>query len=292
MCLKEVEVEEEYREWFEKAGITVRKGALVRAVYGRDRDILKALRQEERPVLGVAPPGVDVKLAATDLKMLPALKNCVKIRVPRLTAENTYGRVYAVNEVALLASAPGVFVKYSIYVDGEHLYNDMGDGVLVATPLGSTAYAMSAGGPKIKLEAPVVEIVPVNSALRRPPYVLPLNSTVEIVDAKSVEELMVIGDGVEKARYVSPTQIYVDSFATLILSLKKAARSTEGLPPSALLVKRLLEERGPLTVEEVVRLSGLKPRTARHALQRLRELNMVQAAIDPTNPRRKLYHLT
>ncbi len=291
MCVAEVEAGEEVRELLEKVGISVKKGATVKVVYGRDRDILKALREEDRPVLGVAPPGVDAKLAAADVKTLPTIQ-CVKVRVPRLTAENALGRIHAVNEIALLASAPGVFVKYAIYVDGDHLYSDMGDGVLIATPLGSTAYAMSAGGPKIRLDAEVLEVVPVNSALRRLPHVVPLHSAIEIIDAKSVEELVAIGDGVERVRYKSPTRVYVDSFATLVMPARKAAKPIEkSLPPSALLVKRLLEERGALTVEEIVRLSGLKPRTARHALAKLRENGVVQTTVDPTDPRRRLYRL-
>jgi hypothetical protein len=45
-------------EALRRVGVEVRRGAAVVAVYGRDRDILRALRTEDRPVLGVSPPGV------------------------------------------------------------------------------------------------------------------------------------------------------------------------------------------------------------------------------------------
>jgi len=291
VCVPEVEANEELKEWFKKVGIDVRRGASVKAVYGRDRDILKALREEDRPVLGISPPGVDARLAAADLKRLPYLTNCVKVRVPRIAAENREGRVVAVNEVALLAASPGAFVKYSLYVDGEFMYNDLGDGVLIATPLGSTAYAYSAGGPVIDLRANVVEVVPVNSALRRPPHLLPIDARVELVDAKSREELVAVADGVLKIRYANPTAVYLDSYATLIIAKRKKAVETAPLPPSALMVKKILEELGPLTIDEIVKHSGVKQRTVRHALQRLREAGLVEATADPTDPRKKLYRI-
>ena len=44
-------------EALRRVGVEVRRGAAVVAVYERDRDILRALRTEDRPVLGVSPPG-------------------------------------------------------------------------------------------------------------------------------------------------------------------------------------------------------------------------------------------
>jgi len=252
VCVREVAAEGPVADVLRRMGFNVRNDALVKVVYGRDRDILKALREEDRPVLGVSPPGIEARLAVADVRGLRAVRRCAKVRVPRLVAENELGRIYAVNEVALFASKPAVFVKYAVAVDGAPLLNDVGDGVLVATPLGSTAYAMSAGGPRVMLQAEVLEIVPVNSTLRRPPHVIPLRSVVEIREAKSVEELWLIGDGSEKLRYKSPTWVYVDSFATLLLAEKGGVAEVHApLPPSLLLVKRILAERGPMSAAEL-----------------------------------------
>lgn len=286
-----VDAEGEVAEWVRRLGFEVRRGAHVRLVYGRDRDILRALREEDRPVMGVSPPGVEARLAVSDIRSLRLVKNCVKARVPRLAAENAEGRVVAVNEVALFAEKPAVFVKYSIYVDGAHLFTDIGDGALVATPLGSTAYAYSAGGPRISLEAPVVEVVPVNSATRKPPVVLPQTAMVTVTEVRSMESVWLIGDGAVKLRHRDPTHIYVDSYATLILPLRQPTARSAELPPSALYVKKVLMDRGPLTVEEIARATGLKPRTVRHALKRLQAAGLVEASADPTHPRRKLYFL-
>jgi len=292
MCVREVAAEGPVADVLRRMGFDVRNDALVKVVYGRDRDILKVLKEEDRPVLGVSPPGVEVRLAVADVRGLRAVRRCVKARVPRLAAENELGGIYAVNEVAFFASRPAVFVKYTVAINGVPLFNDVGDGVLVATPLGSTAYAMSAGGPRIMLHAEVLEIMPVNSALRRPPHVIPLRSVAEIGEAKSVEELWLIGDGSEKLRYRLPTWVYVDSFATLLLTEKGSTAEVHApLLPSLLLVKRILAERGPMSAAEVAQVSGLKLRTVRYALAKLKEMGVVDAFVDPLNPRRCLYYL-
>ncbi len=53
----------------------------------------------------------------------------------------------ALNEVVLSPSTPGRMVPLSLVVDGEDVMFTRGDGIIVSTPTGSTAYALSAGGP-------------------------------------------------------------------------------------------------------------------------------------------------
>jgi NAD+ kinase len=99
-------------EALRRVGVEVRRGAAVVAVYGRDRDILRALRTEDRPVLGVSPPGVDAKLAALELRELPLLPELEfkAVDAIRLVAESGGQRVVAINEVALLAAEPAALV--------------------------------------------------------------------------------------------------------------------------------------------------------------------------------------
>lgn len=273
-----------------KHGIEVRKGAPVVAVYGRDRDILRALRVEERPVLGISPPGVDAKLAALELREVPLLAEFVFeiIDVIRLEAESGGQRATAINEVALLSAEPATFVRYSLYVDGAFVFNDMGDGCLISTPIGSTAYALSAGGAVINPRAHVVEVVPVNSALRKPPHVFPSDVVIELRDVKSRSDVYLIGDGVEKIKYRGVAIVRKVGTARLVTRVQNFQQAA-GLPPSALLVKKIIEERGPLAASEIAALSGLSPRTVRYALERLRKAGLVKSIIDPTDPRRKVY---
>jgi NAD+ kinase len=277
-------------EALRRVGVEVRRGAAVVAVYGRDRDILRALRTEDRPVLGVSPPGVDAKLAALELRELPLLPELEfkAVDAMRLVAESGGQRVVAINEVALLAAEPAALVRYSLYVDGVFVFNDIGDGCLVSTPVGSTAYALSAGGAVIAPGAGVVEVVPVNSMLRRPPHVFPADAEVELRGARSRSDILLIGDGAERVKYRDSAVVRHAGTAKLLIRVQREG-PTPRLPPSALLLRKILEERGPLTASEIVSLTGLSPRTVRHALERLRSAGLVRSVVDPTDPRRRVY---
>ena len=68
----------------------------------------------------------------------------------------------AVNDIAM---HPGMSVRmmtFELYVDGEFVYSQRSDGLIVATPTGSTAYALSAGGPLLFPELDAMVVVPLN----------------------------------------------------------------------------------------------------------------------------------
>jgi NAD+ kinase len=69
---------------------------------------------------------------------------------------------YAINEVSLFRQTYQV-ARLKIAVDGKERLSDlMGDGVLVATPAGSTAYNLSAQGPIIPINAPLLALTPIS----------------------------------------------------------------------------------------------------------------------------------
>jgi NAD+ kinase len=82
-----------------------------------------------------------------------------------MRARDTKGRLHvhhAINEVSLFRQTYQV-ARMSIYVDGkERLPELMGDGVLVATPAGSTAYNFSAQGPIIPINASLLALTPIS----------------------------------------------------------------------------------------------------------------------------------
>ena len=56
---------------------------------------------------------------------------------------------YALNEIAIARGAKGHIVDFGFGVSGDHVASLRGDGIIVATATGSTAYALSAGGPLV-----------------------------------------------------------------------------------------------------------------------------------------------
>lgn len=63
------------------------------------------------------------------------------------------------------------------------------------------------------------------------------------------------------------------------------------LPPSALLVYRVLDEEGPLTQKQLVDESMLCPRTCRYALRRLDDVGILERRPNPADARQTLYSL-
>ncbi len=70
------------------------------------------------------------------------------------------GGFYALNDIVVRTSDSGVG-KFSIEVNGTHLTTMSADGMIVATPTGSTAYNMSAGGPIVEPGSAMIVLTPI-----------------------------------------------------------------------------------------------------------------------------------
>ena len=88
----------------------------------------------------------------------------------------------AFNEVVAHRSQISSMVEFEVRIDGEYLYNQRADGLIIATPTGSTAYAMSAGGPILHPGLEVLELVPIcPHTLSNRPIVVNSTSVLEIL---------------------------------------------------------------------------------------------------------------
>jgi NAD+ kinase len=101
-------------------------------------------------------------------------------RVLRGDAEVFSGLAF--NEVVVHRSQISSMVEFEVRIDGEYLYNQRADGLIIATPTGSTAYAMSAGGPILHPGLEVLELVPIcPHTLSNRPLVVNSSSVLEIL---------------------------------------------------------------------------------------------------------------
>ena len=71
-------------------------------------------------------------------------------------------RTIALNEAVIGKGSQGRLIEFELAIDGEFVYKLRGDGVIVATPTGSTAYALSAQGPILHPAVPALALVPLN----------------------------------------------------------------------------------------------------------------------------------
>jgi len=87
----------------------------------------------------------------------------------------------SLNEAVITAGPPFSLVRLSISVDGHVGPTVSGDGLIVATPIGSTAYNLSAGGPILALGSDVFVITPLAPhSLSFRPIVVPRTSRIEV----------------------------------------------------------------------------------------------------------------
>ncbi len=77
------------------------------------------------------------------------------------TAAAPLAPLLALNEVALMRAQTGKMIDVDVELDGRLLNRYHADGVLVATPTGSTAYSLSAGGPLVWPDAGVICLTPI-----------------------------------------------------------------------------------------------------------------------------------
>jgi NAD+ kinase len=90
--------------------------------------------------------------------------------------------VLAFNDVVVSKGLQGSMIEFEVHIDAEPIYTQRSDGLIVATPTGSTAYALSAGGPIVHPSLRVMTLVPVcPHTLSNRPIVISSDSVVEIV---------------------------------------------------------------------------------------------------------------
>ena len=94
----------------------------------------------------------------------------------------------AFNDVVMHRGNSSSMLEFEVRIDGEYLYNQRADGLIVTTPTGSTAYALSAGGPILHPALDLIALVPVAPhTLSNRPIVLKSESVLEIVMHRAID---------------------------------------------------------------------------------------------------------
>lgn len=285
-------------------------------VVGDNSFLLQSMREvsADMPVLGVGSAGFGVLMEVTVAEFEANVK---RIRsgdfwvepVDRMLCRVGEREYAALNEAAIVSSATAQFVRYSLWIDDELVWRDRGDGVIVATPTGSTAYALSAGGPVVLSRSGVFSVVPICSGDDHHPIIVTLEASISVTDVTSVGGVDMVLDGKErvhigKAEIVKISRHEVPArfvrfgekrYTRILGQLKREGESPPVLqegPPSARFVLKLLEYEGPLTQQEMIRESGLSPRTIRNALTFLLGHGFVTKEPSLRDARQDVYTLT
>lgn len=161
---------------------------------GGDGTMLYAARmanQHDVPLLGINRGRLGFLADVTPDEMLQSLDRILDgdyLRETRLLLEARLvgkdGEVVtaiALNDIVLQRHGTGRMVDFETSIDGKHVNKHSGDGLIVATPTGSTAYALSCGGPIIEPQLDALVVVPVcPHTLSDRPIVVPADVEVEV----------------------------------------------------------------------------------------------------------------
>jgi len=175
---------------------------LVLAVGGDGTVMRTAQKVGETPILGVKVGALGFLCETTPETVRDALERVLSGRF--YLEHKTKLRVKykdlnlpdVLNEVLVTTSKPSRILSLSVLKDGAPLHRGKADGVIISTTTGSTAYALSAGGPIIDPRLDVMEVIficPLSAGLR--PIIFPSSSSIEVRTSPDAAPGIVVLDG-------------------------------------------------------------------------------------------------
>lgn len=285
-------------------------------VAGGDRGILDYFHKVETdsaPVLGIYETDSTGFLAQLEVRDLESATSRLKRgdysvdQVFRLAVKVDGKQVDPVlNDVAVFSSKSATLMEHVLRIDGNDIWHDNSDGIIVSTPTGSTAYSMSAGGPMVMQKAPVFLVVSVNSLDNtRRPLVVPNDSRLEITDITSRYHCEVVLDGgrrtqvkkmLECSRHEFSARLVrlagdSSSAASLMAKKVRLAEDMLKMPPSAKLILKTLEYEGALSQKDLAARTMLPERTIRLSLSHLINQGYVKKKTSLRDARQRIYEL-
>lgn len=179
-------------ELFNKSG-EIRNGVDMLFSFGGDGTILDSvplIGDSGVPVLGINTGTLGFLASVSPQETTDAVRNIIdgnyeieqRSLIQIKDSENVFkGINYALNEVSVCRKDNGSLIVVNVYIDDMLLNTYWADGIILATPTGSTAYSMSVGGPIMTPNADSFLITPIaahNLSVR--PVVIPNKSDVKI----------------------------------------------------------------------------------------------------------------
>ena len=171
--------------------------AIVMGGDGTMLGIARKLAPFDVPLIGINQGRLGFMTDIPIERMIPALAEILSGQAKEEKRTLLEGRVMrggeeiacglAVNDVVVARGAGAGMAELKVTVDGNFMYNQRSDGLIISTPTGSTAYALSAGGPLLHPSLNGIVLVPIAPhALSNRPIVVPDSSqiVVEIVNGR------------------------------------------------------------------------------------------------------------
>jgi NAD+ kinase len=182
-----------------------------RVSLGGDGTILRLVHRHPKlkaPIVGVNLGGLGFLADAPLKDVYPCLQSLIDgkyIVENRITIEGAISggeNHFAVNDIVFHRASNPSLIELAIHVDGNYLNTFSADGVIVATPTGSTAYSLAAGGPILApdLRAYVLTPISPHTISNRPIVLLPKNEIQVQYLSENNHPIEVTFDGVSSVK--------------------------------------------------------------------------------------------
>ena len=194
-----IEPLEQLRAHLTKAGVTLLAGEdvdsadLVMAIGGDGTMIYasRLTRESGTPILGINRGRLGFLADITPEEMLTSVDHVLQgnyttdsrllLKACLLRGSGDQEVAFALNDVVLQRRETGRMVDFETRIAGQYVNTHSGDGLVIATPTGSTAYALSCGGPIIEPQLDAIVVVPIcPHTLTDRPIVIAADQAVEV----------------------------------------------------------------------------------------------------------------
>lgn len=172
---------------------------------GGDGTILRALHNHstiDAPIMGINLGNLGFMTEAPLKDIYPSLQQLlsgdyvIENRLAMEGEDSNHKKCFAVNEIVFHRAKNPTLVEIAIHVDGMYLNTFAADGVIFATPTGSTAYSLSSGGPILTPELNAFVLTPIcpHTISNRPIVLMPKHD-IQIQYLSPLDPIEVIADG-------------------------------------------------------------------------------------------------
>ncbi len=172
----------------------------------------------DKPVLGInlGKLGflVEIDIKSID-KVIEEIKNKEYKVEERMVIEGlcdipSSEKLYAVNDIVIEKGGWSKMIELTAWVDGEYVTTFSADGLIVATPTGSTGYSLSTGGPIVTPTARAITLAPISPhSLTVRPLVLSSNQEIVIKADSLFKEIQINCDGQRVFSFPPPIEVKI-----------------------------------------------------------------------------------
>jgi len=146
--------------------------------------------------------------------------------VVRVTADGHDVQMFGVNDIVIDKSNSSRVIDMNTYVNNDYLVTYTGDGIIVATPTGSTGYSLASGGPIVVPASDVLTITPISPhTLTARSVIVPDSSVIRVSIESEFQNVRVTADGQQEKIFTPPVNLFIQKADYTVKLVKRKDKS-------------------------------------------------------------------